>query len=397
MPRLSAPAARRRRLRRFLGCCALAALPGCAAIGVDPQAEPELSYVGEANLVSYEERGPKISYPTGVENDVRPLLNAGRPRTVEEMAKADVWDLPLEDAVKIALSNSDILRTLAPRGQVTGVGFNTAALANPDFAPSLFDPAIAQTGVLFGNRGVEAALADFDAQLHQQPRLQPQRATRDDRLLRARHRRPARRRRPRPARRRRGRRGSRRRRRERRRRERRWGGSVAPFVAGETATNTAAFQSAINKTLATGGTVSAFHNVNYLSSDPAFGAFPSSYDNNVGLRFTQPLLAGSGVEYTRIAGPRNPGFSAITGVNQGVVIARINEDINLIDFERNVRDTLKSVEDAYWSLYNAYRQYDTSPDRPQQRPADVAGTGGRPAGGGPATWCSSPRRRASIS
>ena len=354
----AAPAARRRRLRRFLGCCALAALPGCAAVGVDPQAEPELSYLGDADLVSHEERGPKISYPAGVENDVRPLLNAGRPRTVEEMAKADVWDLPLEEAVKIALSNSDILRTLAPRGGVTGASFNTAALANPDFAPSLFDPAIAQTGVLFGNRGVEAALADFDANFTSSLNF-----NRSEQLGAVGFFAPGTGGAPggggpglpgtgggtggggggggNPG----GGAGG--------------GGTVAPFVAGETATNTAAFQSAINKTLATGGTISAFHNVNYLASDPAFGPFPSSYDNNVGLRFTQPLLAGSGVEYTRIAGPRNPGFSAITGVNQGVVIARINEDINLLDFERNVRDTLKSVEDAYWALYDAYRQYDT--------------------------------------
>ena len=47
-------------------------------------------------------------------------------------------------------------------------------------------------------------------------------------------------------------------------------------------------------------------------------------------------------------------------MNQGVTIARINEDISLLDFERNVRDLVKGVEDAYWNLYNAYRQYDTT-------------------------------------
>ena len=334
------------RLRRLAGAAALAALPGCAALGVDPQAEPEVSYVGEACLTSYEERGPRISYPAGVENDVRPLFAGGAPRTVAGMAHADIWDLELEEATKIALANSEILRTVAPRGQVVGTGFNTAALANPDFAPSLFDPAIAQTGVLFGNRGVEAALADFDANFtssllfnHDEqigntgffaggvpgtpgaggPGLPGTGG---------------------------GAGGG-------------GGAPVTPFVLGETSTDTAAFQSRLAKTLATGGTVSAFNNVNYLNSDPSFGRFPSSYDATLGLRFTQPLLAGSGVEYTRIAGPRNPGFSAITGVNQGVVIARINEDINLLDFERNVRDLLKSVEDSYWNLYNAYRQYDT--------------------------------------
>ena len=36
---------------------------------------------------------------------------------------------------------------------------------NPDQIPSVFDPAVQETGVLFGQRGVEAALSDFDAQL----------------------------------------------------------------------------------------------------------------------------------------------------------------------------------------------------------------------------------------
>ena len=354
MPRLTT----RTCLRRFagLGCgAAIAALPGCAALGVGDVAEPAVSYVGEADLVSYEERGPRISYAHGAENDVRPLLNAAPPRTVGQMAEADIWDLPLDAAVKLALEHSEILRTVAPRGNVVGTGFQTAALANPDFAPSLFDPAIAQTGVLFGGRSVEAALADFDASFTSSLRFNRSETLGNNAFFGA------------------GAGGF-------------GGGFGAPgaggpglpgtatggavgggdastpvgaLVPGETATNTAAYQSQLAKTLATGGSVSAFSNVNYLNSDPAFGLFPSSYDTSVGLRFSQPLLAGSGVEYTRIAGPRNPGFSAITGVNQGVVIARINEDINLLDFERNVRDLVKSVEDAYWNLYDAYRQYDT--------------------------------------
>ena len=356
MPRLIT----RTRLRRFagLGCAvAVAVLPGCAALGVGDVAEPTVSYVGDANLVSYEERGPRIGYAHGAENDVRPLLNAAPPRTVGQLAKADIWDLPLDAAVKLTLEHSEILRTVAPRGNVVGTGFQTAALANPDFAPSLFDPAIAQTGVLFGGRSVEAALADFDASFTSSLRFNRSETLGNNAFFGA------------------GAGG--------------FGGvgaggpglpgtatgagaagtggtgaggvstPVGALVPGETATNTAAYQSQLAKTLATGGSVSAFSNVNYLNSDPAFGLFPSSYDTSVGLRFSQPLLAGSGVEYTRIAGPRNPGFSAITGVNQGVVIARINEDINLLDFERNVRDLVKSVEDAYWNLYNAYRQYDT--------------------------------------
>ena len=55
--------------------------------------------------------------------------------------------------------------------------------------------------------------------------------------------------------------------------------------------------------------------------------FPSAYRGNVQAQYRHPLLAGSGTEFTRIAGPINPNFGAITGVSQGVLIARINNDI----------------------------------------------------------------------
>ncbi|WP_171182602.1 TolC family protein [Alienimonas chondri] len=302
--------------------------PGCAWVGGGSTAEPNLTYLGDARPAEHIETGAKISYAHGVENDVRPLLNGAAPRTVADMAHAEIWDLPLDAAVKIALENSEILRTVAPRGNATGTGFQTAALANPDGTPSLFDPAIAQTGVLFGNRGVEAALADFDANFTSSLLFSRDETLGNNAGF-----------------------GN-------------FGGTAAGVGAaaltpGETVTNSSAYQAQLGKTLATGGSVAAFGNINYLDTDPSFGVFPNSYDSNVGLRFNQPLLAGSGVEYTRIAGPRNPNFSAITGVNQGVIIARINEDINLLTFEQNVRDLVKSTEDAYWNLYNAYRQYDT--------------------------------------
>src|SRR5690606_12325892 len=62
----------------------------------------------------------------------------------------------------------------------------------------------------------------------------------------------------------------------------------------------------------------------------------------------------------RVAGPTNPNFSAITGVNQGVLIARINNDITVADFEISVRALLKDVEDVYWNLYLSYRNYDVA-------------------------------------
>ena len=51
-------------------------------------------------------------------------------------------------------------------------------------------------------------------------------------------------------------------------------------------------------------------------------------------------------------------MGAITGVSQGVVIARINTDITIADFENSVVSMVKDVEDLYWELYLAYRQFD---------------------------------------
>jgi outer membrane protein TolC len=69
----------------------------------------------------------------------------------------------------------------------------------------------------------------------------------------------------------------------------------------------------------------------------------------------QPLLQGSGVMFNRIAGPL-----AKPGEINGVLIARTRADIQLADFERGVRDLLSDVENAYWDLYYAYRDLEST-------------------------------------
>jgi outer membrane protein TolC len=65
------------------------------------------------------------------------------------------------------------------------------------------------------------------------------------------------------------------------------------------------------------------------------------------------VLKGAGIEFNRIAGP-----GAKPGVYNGVVIARINTDVTLADFEAQVRDLVYDVEETYWDLYLAYRDLD---------------------------------------
>jgi outer membrane protein TolC len=195
----------------------------------------------------------------------------------------------------------------------------TQVFANADNIPSIYDPAIRNSGVLFGGQGVEAALAQFD------PRFNTSMT---------------------------------------------WGNNNAYqnnfFLAGGLTDGTilsqdsAQFQSSLTKTFAYGANVALNHNMNYLWTNQEFQLFPSAYTGNLGLTYTQPLWAGAGTEFTRIAGAINPAFSGITGVSQGVVISRINADISLVDFEVSVRNMLKDVEDTYWDLYLAYRSYDAA-------------------------------------
>ena len=76
---------------------------------------------------------------------------------------------------------------------------------------------------------------------------------------------------------------------------------------------------------------------------------------NLQAEWKQPLLQGAGVQFNRIAGP-----GATPGNYNGVMLARINTDIALADFEAAVRNLVNDVENAYWELYFSYRALDSA-------------------------------------
>jgi outer membrane protein TolC len=115
------------------------------------------------------------------------------------------------------------------------------------------------------------------------------------------------------------------------------------------------FQTQLSKTYATGGTFSISHNVGYeWNNATASRAWPSNWTANLQAEFRQPLLQGAGVTFNRIAGP-----NTIPGIYNGVLIARLETDQRLAEFEQSVSELLLDVEKAYWTLYLAYRQLDT--------------------------------------
>src|SRR5690606_522233 len=84
-------------------------------------------------------------------------------------------------------------------------------------------------------------------------------------------------------------------------------------------------------------------------------ALPSDWTTNFEAEVRQPLLQGAGAMYNRIAGPYSPFSGQGTPTFDGVMLARINTDISLSDFEARVRNFVSETENAYWELYFAYR------------------------------------------
>ncbi|MEZ6116479.1 MAG: hypothetical protein R3C28_07890 [Pirellulaceae bacterium] len=113
------------------------------------------------------------------------------------------------------------------------------------------------------------------------------------------------------------------------------------FGSGATsvASNSANYTTEISKLTPTGtqfavrGIVD--YNRNYLNSN----LFPSAYDVIYQAEARHPLLRGSGIEFNRIAGP-----DRIAGNFNGIMLARINTDVALADFEVSVRSFINQVE-----------------------------------------------------
>jgi outer membrane protein TolC len=275
---------------------------------------PKLHYFGDAPLNYYKDVATDIEYPAVESHTQAEVMAAQPPRVVNDRREDEIRDLTLAEAINLALQNSTIIRGNA---QLATPG--NSILASPNNLPSIYDPAIQESGVLFGGRGVESALSAFD------PRWTTSMIWgRDERV------------------------------------------QNNPFFSGglmpgnTLVQETGNFSTRLQKLFADGGSFAVTHDWNYLGVNNPGQLFPTSYTGSLGAEYRLPLLAGAGTEYTRIAGPIATSFGGITGVNQGVVITRINNDITLADFELSVRNLIRDVEDAYWDLYLQYRLYDTA-------------------------------------
>jgi hypothetical protein len=247
---------------------------------------------------TYERVASEIEYPAespATEMNADASLGAPQPWTLDTEGTPEYWDLTLEQAIQITLANSKVMRDLGG-----------AVVRAPATTRTTLDPAIAETDPRFG---IEAALSDFDAQWLTSMYWEKNHRALNNEFF--------------------------------------GGGTRLLFQ------DVGVFQTAITKRAATGTRFTIRHNVDYDSNNAPGNRFASAWNANVEAEFRHPLLQGNGVQFNRIAGLDNQ-----PGVYDGVLVARLNADVALTDFEIAVRDLVSNVENAYWDLYFGYRVLD---------------------------------------
>ena len=136
-------------------------------------------------------------------------------------------------------------------------------------------------------------------------------------------------------------------------------GPATSFFPTIFAQDVGTFTSGITKTAADGTTFGFRNNTNYEwnNTPTTTRALPSDWTTNFEASFDHPLLQGAGAQYNRIAGIYSFDQHAARVQNpiDGVVIARINTDMTLADFEGSVRNLTRNIEETYWELYFSYR------------------------------------------
>ena len=303
------------RLSRGLLCssaivCALT-IVGCASWRGDDPLVPN-KFVSYYDKLAREAAAPTPSFFPEIPS---PVMGPGRNLTAPN--PDDRWPMSIGEAIRTGLANNAIIRQNAQF-----MSPNNPVMQSPDAVASSFDPIIQNAGVLFGQRGTDAALSDFD------PRLTvTSKVARDETAQNTTN----------------------------------TGTPNLPFVppGNVLATEGVQTQARLEQQLLSGGIFGINNNWNYLQSNQPLQLFNSSWTGVLSADYRQPLWAGSGQTFTSIAGPLTQRARGFSYVNQGIVIAHINKRLSEIDLQENLQNLLREIGDLYWDLYQNYQDYDS--------------------------------------
>ena len=305
-----------------IGLCLLTLLSGC-------QPQQPFFFREDGDLSHYVDVATDIEYADVQSPTLAEVEGAAAPLTIANSENFDMWDLTLQEVTRLTLENSQVVRGLG--GRITDGGQNITATSPQVLSQNggsavvtTYDPALVEsgpgtaTGSPFSGTGVEAALAEFDAQLDTSITWNNNDRPQNFGLR---------------------------------------GPGLEDFFAPQFRQDLGGFTAGITKQTASGGTVDFRNNTDYDQNNNGSRLQPSDWFTNFEMGFTQPLLAGRGTQVNRIAGPQTFQQVASGFANNidGVIISRIRHDVTLADFEIAVRDLMRDVEDAYWELYFAYR------------------------------------------
>ncbi|MCH7725555.1 MAG: TolC family protein [Planctomycetes bacterium] len=245
------------------------------------------------NLGDFSGVSTEIEYPDVEAANYGDVATTPPPFTFAEPGLGDYWDLSLQDAIHMALKNSKVLRDLGG-----------AILQSPENVATIHDPAIAETNPQFG---IDAALSEFDANWSTSAYFE-----KNDRALNNQF----------------------------------FGGGTRLLKQ-----DLFDYTSQLTKRSAVGTDMTLRHNMTYDFNNAPGNNDPNlPWATNLEGELRQPILQGGGATFNRIAGP-----GGRPGIYNGVLIARVNTDIQLAEFEVGVRNLVSDVETAYWELYYAYR------------------------------------------
>jgi outer membrane protein TolC len=241
----------------------------------------------------------RIEYPEVAECQSEVTTSAQsaiEPLALQDPSQLPTFDMTLDEAIRMAVQQSPVLRSVG--GSI---------VTSPVGARTIYDPALSHANP---QGGVEAALSAFDAQYSQnlfwQKLDSPNNASVD--------------------------------------------GIFGNFNRLAFQATQSTYTNQLSKYTAQGGQFALRNVINYDRNNRLGRTLKSEFNGFVEAEWRQPLMQGAGTHFNRIAGP-----NAQVGQYNGVLIARVREDVALADFESAMINLVSDVEEAYWRLSIGYR------------------------------------------